>query len=231
MTNIQRALALVKKFKGDGLAETIASLESRLKGADLDATRVLRSEVFGSADLFSAAVTVKLAAAQIDNILHAVGVLQMLSQILLPNEKIVSASLASAGGRADLLTNRRVAEFKFIHWKEGRNSLRNMSTLEDFIRLAERPKAPKRRELYLLGPDHFLRFAKGRSSLRSVFRKNRALVDRLEAIDPRWKTVGDYFASRSSRVSILDLHAWFPRLGDSRGALARIFNESIVSTR
>jgi hypothetical protein len=212
MHDLERAIAALQTFKGTNLARTIGDAERSLEGADTASVVRLKRKLFGDGDLFRAAVLVKTAAAQIDNLLHAVGILAALPHILEPGERVVKGSLGAAGGSFDLLTTARVAEFKFIHWKPKGNSLRLMVVLEDFIKLAEARNVPKRRELYLLGPQPFLRFAAGRTKLHTMFgKRNAPLLKLLAEINGEWTTVGDYFTARRSAVEIIDLHRWLPK--------------------
>ena len=77
-------------------------------------------------DLLRAAVVVKRAAAQIDEIVRTAGMLLCLPELLEDGEQIEGVSLAAGNtGKAfDLVTDRRIAEFTFIDWKGGSESIR-----------------------------------------------------------------------------------------------------------
>jgi hypothetical protein len=72
-------------------------------------------------------------------------------------------------GRA-LETDRRVAEFKFIHWRGGADAIRQNSLFKDYYLLAEHP-TKKRKELFVLDTTHPLKFLRGGRALRSVLSK------------------------------------------------------------
>ena len=70
-------------------------------------------------DLLTASYLVKSLAGQINVIIHAVGILTALPEILEENERVEYLSLGAGntGRQFDLETDRRIAEFKFINWK------------------------------------------------------------------------------------------------------------------
>jgi hypothetical protein len=75
--------------------------------------------------LFEAARSIKRAAAQIDVVLHALGIIVLLPAILEDDEVVESLSLGAGNSEAqrfDLETSHRVAEFTFIEWKGNDNT-------------------------------------------------------------------------------------------------------------
>ena len=76
---------------------------------------------------------------QINVVIHALGILLCLPHILRPGEVIDYVSLGAGNtGRAfDLETSLRIAEFKFIHWQGGPESIRQNSLFKDFYEMAE----------------------------------------------------------------------------------------------
>src|SRR5262245_43990005 len=112
-------------FSGTHLASKIAELEFTLIGLDkLQLGDWLRTASIDQG-LLGAARTVKRAAAQIDVVLHALGILVLLPSILVEDERLESLSLGAGSSEAkrfDLETNRRVAEFTFIDWRGNDNT-------------------------------------------------------------------------------------------------------------
>ena len=70
----------------------------------------------------------------------------------------------------DLETNLRVAEFKFINWRGGTETIRQNGVFKDYLLLALHPTA-KRKHLYLLGTDHAVKFLRGGRALSSVLNR------------------------------------------------------------
>lgn len=101
-------------------------------------------------------------AGQVHVLVHAAGILVALPHILEPDEMIESLSLraGNTGKDFDLVTSRRLAEFKFIRWKGGPESIRQNSVFQDFFHLAA-AETDRRRVLYLLELAQPLRFFRG----------------------------------------------------------------------
>ena len=79
----------------------------------------------------------------------------------------VSLGAGNTGRQFDLETNYRVAEFKFIHWRGGAESIRQNQLFKDFYLLAEN-ETIKRKYLYVLGAKFPLHFLNGGRKLNSV---------------------------------------------------------------
>jgi hypothetical protein len=120
-------------------------------------------------EALAAAAEMKRLAGQINVTIHALGILLCLPHILEPGERVeyVSLGAGNTGREFDLETNLRVAEFKFIRWRGGAESIRQNSVFKDYLLLAEHPTA-KRKYLYLLGTEHALKFLRGGRALSSV---------------------------------------------------------------
>lgn len=149
------AFELIQSFKLPKLKTRIANLEilaAKKTKADLVACL---PDHFVSENLLRAAVSVKRAAAQIDTLLHAVGMLVCLQELLDDGERILSVSLGAGntGKPFDLSTDRRIAEFTFIDWKGGSESARQQKVFKDFFLLVE-ASTDKQRYLYFLGEEH-----------------------------------------------------------------------------
>ena len=82
---------------------------------------------------------IKQLTGQINVMIHALGILLCLPHILGADEIIdyVSLGAGNTGRGFDLETNRRIAEFKFIHWQGGPQSIRRNALFKDFYEMAE----------------------------------------------------------------------------------------------
>src|SRR6185312_8344604 len=151
---------------------------------------------------------------QIHVVIHAVGVMLLIPQIMEPDERIeyVSLGAGNTGREFDLETDRRVAEFKFIHWQGGAESIRQNAVFKDFYCLAENATT-KRKELYVLGIAHPLGFLQGGRALSSIMSRDRKLWDKFRAkYGDRFKTVGEYYAEHEHDVMLIDAIPLVPEL-------------------
>jgi hypothetical protein len=149
-------------------------------------------------DLLRAAVVVKRAAAQIDEIVHTAGMLLCLPELLEDTEQIQGVSLAAGNtGKAfDLVTDRRIAEFTFIDWKGGSESIRKQKLFKDFYQLAE-AGTTKRRYLYFLGDEHAPKVFRSESSCKGMLRKFAILRDSfLQCYEPTLSVRAYYYAKK-----------------------------------
>jgi hypothetical protein len=167
-TAVLEALHALQAFCGPNLTETIAKIETSLRNTTLD-TRPAVLEACGTgSELLSAAALIKDVASQINTIVHAIGILLCLPRILAPGELIdyVSLGAGNAGRAFDLQTDRRIAEFKFIHWQGGPEVIRQNALFKDFYEMAEH-NTTKERFLYVLGteyPEKFFNSGRAMSS-------------------------------------------------------------------
>jgi hypothetical protein len=149
----------------------------------------------------------KEAAAQIDEVVHATGILLSLPHILCDGETVEQLSLAAGNtGRAfDLETDLRIAEFKFITWQGASDTVRQDSLFRAFFSLAE-AFTPKERYLYVVGSEHPLRFLNGGRALSSVMsRGNKLWAQFQELYGQSFSVVRDYYAHRKDSVEVVDL--------------------------
>ncbi len=208
------AICLLQTFRGTDLTQTIYQIENTLRGVSLDgysavlATSGAKEEVLGAAGL------IKQLAGQINVVIHALGILLCLPHILRPGEVIDYVSLGAGNtGRAfDLETNLRIAEFKFIHWQGGPESIRQNSLFKDFYEMAEH-ETRKEKHLYVLGTVHAEKFLNGRRAMSSVLSRNETLRRKFtEKFGDRYRTVRDYYVPRKESVVIQDVSAFVPGL-------------------
>jgi hypothetical protein len=206
--------ALSAFASADSLTFRIGALERRL--ADLcreQAVEQLEAEDV-TPELLQAAIGVKRLAGQINVIVHAVGILVSLPYVLEPDERIESLSLGAGntGRLYDLETDRQIAEFKFIEWRGGSESIRQNNLFIDLFNLAS-AETDKRRVLYVVDKTEPIRFLHNRRALDSVLSKNAAVAARFRATHGnRFRTVSDYYATVADLIEIVDLAELVPAL-------------------
>ncbi len=213
-TAITQALHLLQTFRGADLTQTIYQIEKSVKGVSAEKYSEVVSTSGAKAEVLAAAGLVKQLAGQINVVIHALGILLCLPQILRPGEIIEYVSLGAGNtGRAfDLETNLRVAEFKFIHWQGGPESIRQNSLFKDFYQMAEHDTV-KKKYLYVLGTQHAEKFFNGQRSLTSVLKGNVTLRNRFhERFGDQYRTVREYYLPRKGFVIIQDVSPFVPEL-------------------
>jgi hypothetical protein len=152
---IDEAIHLLQTFRGADLTQTIYQIEKSVKGVSAEKYWAVLSTSGAKAEVLGAAGLVKQLAGQINVAIHALGILLCLPHILRQGEIIEYVSLGAGNtGRAfDLETNQRIAEFKFIRWQGGPESIRQNSLFKDFFEMAEH-ETPKEKYLYVLGTEY-----------------------------------------------------------------------------
>jgi hypothetical protein len=191
----------IARFSGKNLASKIAELE--FKFANLQKQDIVRNLNADSIDgkLLDAARLVKHAAAQIDVVLHSLGILVLLPSILEDGEVVESLSLGAGSSEAkrfDLETNRRIAEFTFIEWT-GNDNTRLQKIFKDFYRIAEF-NTPKRKEIWLTDDTYALKYLRSGTSIRSATHKHRDIWENFQAKYPSIEKVRDYYRLRAENV-------------------------------
>jgi len=211
---IEDAIDLLQRFRGADLTRTIGQIEKSLKGASAATYSAMLTTSGAKAEVLGAAGLIKQLAGQINVVIHALGILLCLPRILRPGEMIDYVSLGAGNtGRAfDLETNQRIAEFKFIHWQGGAESIRQNSLFKDFYELAE-CETPKEKYLYVLGTEHGEKFLNGGRALSSVLKGNVTLRKKFtDKFGDRYRTVRDYYLQRKECVVIQDVSPFVPGL-------------------
>ena len=217
MQSLTDAASAIQAFQKNDLGERIGAIETLLKEADSEKLQAAFPLLGVDDALLEAGLTLKLAAGQVNVIIHAVGILLSLPRILAQGERVQSLSLGagSTGKPFDLETTIRVAEFKFIHWRGGSEAIRQNSLFKDFYLLAEHP-TPKAKEIFVVGTEHALKFLRGRRALSSVMSRNNKLWGEFHAkYQERFTTVSDYYSFRENEVRLRDLLDVLPGLADS----------------
>lgn len=211
--DLANAIGALQQFTGSKIGDRLALLEHRLEGATGEHCHGRNALEGATSEALIAAGTIKDVVGQINVIIHALGMLLCLPHILEPAETIeyVSLGAGNTGKAFDLETDQRVAEFKFIRWRGGTETIRQNSLFKDFFNLAE-AQTPKRKFLYVLGTEHALRFLKGRRALASVLNVSAVREAFYRTVGADYSRVGEYFASRRDRVEIVDLSPYIPEL-------------------
>lgn len=211
--SIANAFKAMDVFQGISLTESLSRMEKDIVGhgiADMTAFCDVRGI---DNTLMASAVSIKKLAGQINTMIHAAGILCALPHLLEPGEKVQSVSLGAGntGRKFDLETNRRIAEFKFIDWRGGAESIRQNGIFKDFFELAEYDTR-KKKHLYVIGTEYPLRFLNSGRALTSVLSKQPALHDRLlEKYGTDMKRVRDYYRLTCRKVQICDVSPFIGR--------------------
>lgn len=211
---IDRALAALRRFCGPDLTDTLARLESSVRGVRLEHLGPVLSSLGASQDVLVGAGQIKRIVGQINVVIHALGILTCLPKILEPGEVIQDVSLGAGntGRPFDLETDRRIAEFKFITWQGGPESIRQNGLFKDFFLLAEH-ETHKRKHLYVLGTEYPLKFLNGGRALASVLSKDVGLYEQFRArFGEQYRIVREYYQPRQAVVTIEDVSPWLAGL-------------------
>jgi hypothetical protein len=212
MLNLAEATRNLEGFQGGSLTDRIAEIEWDLRGKNNQECEDALSSLGVSRTLLESAYALKSVAGQINVVIHAIGILLLLPHILREGEAVEGLSLGAGntGREFDLETNLRIAEFKFIQWQGGPESLRKKSLFKDFYELAEYD-TPKARYLYLTETARPLRFLRGGSAISNVLDRNVRLRDDFQQkYQGRFITVRQYYEYRSQLVSIQSMASLIP---------------------
>ena len=218
MISILEAAKTIQNFEKGSLTERISAIENKLVGADSNLVQSVYPSFEVTTELLESAITFKRTASQINVLIHSIGIMLSLPEILENNEIIEYMSLGAGNtGRSfDLETNYRVAEFKFINWQGGPESIRQNSLFKDFFLLAEYA-THKQKYLYVLGKKHPVKFLTGGRSLESVMSRNSKLwLEFQEKYCNRFKEVGEYFEYKKSIVQLVDITEIVPQFKNAQ---------------
>ena len=214
---LAEALRAVLRFRGESqtFRHRIAAVENGVVGEDADGA-IDRAFLEGmTGDVLKGSLLVKAASAQIDVVVHAAGIVASLPYILGPDERIkyVSLGAGNTGKAHDLETDLRVAEFKFIKWQGGAESVRQDSLLVDLFHLAT-SQTSKQRFLYVTGKSIPMAFLEGsKRNVRAALARRPGVPGQFDQIYGDWDpTVKDYWASIQEQVEICDLAGLVPEL-------------------
>jgi HAMP domain-containing protein len=131
--------AVLERFTRADLGRSLSSIESALIGLTAGSYAETIAAAGVTSEVLSAAASLKRLAGQVNVAIHAAGILLCLPHILQAEERVeyVSLGAGNTGREFDLETTRRIAEFKFIHWRGGPESIRQNGLFKDFYLLAE----------------------------------------------------------------------------------------------
>lgn len=168
------ALKNVQEFKGSNLKQKLSELKSSV---------VNEQSIPNLTDIYKSALEIKKLSAQIDEIVHATGIIQCLPKILKKGEIVTDLSLASGaeGEGIDLVTNTRIAEFKFARWQDSKaNGMRKRQVFADLVNLYLHPTT-KSKELYVFNAEKIKGFfSSKKSTWKNVLSKSGGLDIKLE---------------------------------------------------
>jgi hypothetical protein len=207
--------AAVSKLDGFTAGRTpkvwVAELERSVTGVDRETIAGLLVSERIDNEVLAAAVAIKTFAGEINVLIHALGIMLALVQILAPGERVNAVSLGAGTGdrHYDLETDRRVAEFKFTRWR-GHDAVRQRELFADFVALAESAD-PRKRQLFVPGlalPGKFLR---SNRSIASVCQRRPEVLARIRANNgDSLKTVAEYAAAHKGEVELVDVARLLP---------------------
>lgn len=213
MVTLIEAVGNIQEFEQGSLTNRISTIERTLQNADKAVCKSFFLTLGINPYLLDSAFVLKRATGQVNVLIHATGILLSLPYILEVEEVIESLSLGAGntGKSFDLETNHRIAEFKFITWKGGSESIRQNSLFKDFYLLAECDTL-KKRCLYVIGAEHPLKFLKGKRALASVMSRNNKLwADFQKKHGERFSKVFEYYEYRKSLVNLIDITKIIPQ--------------------
>lgn len=211
--NIDTAIRAISGFQGASLTESLSRIEASVVGLDAGKLRDFCDGRCIDDQLMSSAVSIKKLAGQINVIIHAAGILCSLPAILKSGEVVEGVSLGAGntGRQFDLETNFRVAEYKFIDWQGGSETIRQNGVFKDFHSLAEY-ETKKSKYLYVVGTNHPIRFLNGGRALTSVLSRYPVILASIvEKYGAGVAKVCDYYALKKSEVEICDISPYIGR--------------------
>lgn len=213
--SLDPAIEAIENFQGKSLTKSLSDIE-----ALINKTKMGLPEVQSFCDsrhiddeFLASALSIKKVAGQINVIIHAAGILRSLQYILEPGEVIESVSLGAGntGRKYDLETNFRVAEYKFIDWQGGAETIRQNAIFKDYFEMAE-DETTKRKYLYVIGTKMPLKFFQSGRALTSVLSRRPDIFARINAkYGSGVKQVCDYYDLKRHEVSICDVAPYIGR--------------------
>jgi hypothetical protein len=205
--SLDEAIKALEESQGNSLTKSLAQIEADIVGMRANAVENMCNSRQIDSSFLELAGSVKKLAGQINVVIHAAGILCALPRILEEGEVIESVSLGAGntGRKFDLETNFRIAEFKFIDWQGGPETIRQNSIFKDFFELAEF-ETDKSKQLYVVGTEFPLKFLRGGRALTSVLSRMPVILRRINEIyGKEVRRVRDYFVLKETEVEIRDI--------------------------
>lgn len=211
--SIDNAIKAIERFQGDSLTRSLAKIEDEIIGASAEVSKGYCARRDVNDEFIGSALAVKKVSGQINVIIHAAGILHSLKDLLKEGEVVENVSLGAGntGRKFDLETNYQVAEFKFIDWQGGAESIRQNGIFKDFYELAEH-ETNKRKNLYVVGIHYPLKFLNGGRALSSVLSKQPVILDTIkEKYGDNMNVVRDYYEAFKDEVFVVDVSPYIGR--------------------
>lgn len=205
--SIDQAIEAIERFQGTSLTKSISGIEEKIEGWGLNEAKSFCRGRGIDDEFLASALSIKKVAGQINVIIHAAGILRSLQDILEPGEKVdyVSLGAGNTGRTFDLETNYRVAEYKFIDWQGGAESIRQNGIFKDFFELAEY-ETDKKKFLYVVGDEYPLKFFNGGRKLSSVLSRQPKILTKItEKYGAGIERVCHYYDLKKHEVKICDV--------------------------
>lgn len=152
----------------DYIKETEDVLRSKGKAAVLDFIDCNRIR-----EQFEQKLIIKKQSAQVNVIIHAYGILLVLSEIMDDDDEIEYLSLGSGstGKEFDVSTRKMYAEFKFAKWDDGSNTIRQNAFFWNYLELAIK-ETTKKKYMFCFDIERVMDFLENSErTLESVFSK------------------------------------------------------------
>lgn len=220
-------------YMQNNLRQTISDFEFSLRQKNLSEINAQLREKQFDPDVLMAALELKDIVGQINTIIHAWGILVSLPYILSQDEQVeyVSLGAGNTGKKFDLKTSRRVAEFKFISWKGGSESIRQNGLFKDFYNLVENG-GNLEKYLYVTGTEHPIRFFKGSRDLKSVLSKDRLLSDSFfKKYGNKYTNVNEFYNEFKDSIKIVDLQTVVPEFSKDLAGRKKLTIEKNVEIK
>jgi len=212
MERLADNIDLLNKAFSPSLTVFIRQIEDEMASTVGKGVQKYLEKVGVSSDVLTAALSLKRIAGQLNVVIHALGILITLPYMLDADEVVESLSLGAGNtGKAhDLVTDRRIAEFKFIQWRGGSESIRQNNVFKAFLYLLWDTGRTKR-QLFLTGTEEAVNFLQGGRALSSVLSKDHATRTRFETrYGNQYLTVGQFYKEHHTKVEIIDLRKLVP---------------------
>lgn len=230
MTDNSLAAALIRTsafLDQKPLTQSIAELEHELHGADARTALLAITAVGVDEALLRAVLLVRRDLGRINDVIHAAAIARALPHLLEPDERIERPPSLAAGNDPsrpfDLMTNRRLAEFKVSVWK-GADPARKRGLFADLAHLALHDSADdRRRQLFVIGPRPIAFLATSNSPISWALDRGsqKTLAEVAKAVGLE-TSVRDFTAGFASRVELIDLCQTVPEVGSAIEALGGV---------